>query len=139
MVWYEMAADAMAEEAKVAAAAHYRERALFLLDHDRELELAMELAEQDLAARPSIESEDAIAWALYKNGKPEAALRHIRLALRLGTRNALMHYHAGKIHEALGHSDEAMSQFELALEINAAFSILGSSDAKTALASLSNP
>jgi len=45
-------------------------------------------------------------------------------ALRLGTRDAKMEYHAGMIQHALGNNHEATRHLQLALEINPSFDVL---------------
>jgi hypothetical protein len=49
--------------------------------------------------------------------------------LRLGTQDARLFYHAGKIALALGKQDEAAANLSRALEINPYFSILLAPDA----------
>src|SRR5215216_37005 len=51
-------------------------------------------ARASYARRPSIYGADALAWALYQHGEYSEARRYSQLALRLGTRDAAMHYHA---------------------------------------------
>ncbi len=131
--WYDRTEAAMAEEAKVAASAHYREYAMFLLDHERNMDHALELLQKDFEMRPSIASHDALAWALHKTGDQDQALKHSIEALKLGTRNASFHYHAAKIHEALGHTDLATNHYKEALAINPGFSITQAKMAQDAL------
>ncbi len=99
------------------------EMALFDADHGRPAQ-ALQAARSVYAKRPSIFAEDALAWALHANGRSEAALPHARAALRLGTRNAQLHYHLGMVHSALGHEVAARTHLERALRINPHFSPL---------------
>jgi tetratricopeptide (TPR) repeat protein len=101
------------------------ELALFDANHG-DAAPALEKARAAYERRPTIYAADILAWALYKNGAYDEAERMIQEALRLGTRDALMHFHAGKIAEALGDEVRAMEHFETALAINPAFSILDS-------------
>ena len=55
-----------------------------------------------LPSPPSIYGHDTLAWALYRAGDTDAAWEEIQQALRLGTRDALLHYHAGMIADARG-------------------------------------
>ena len=135
--WYAKADETMAEEAKSAAAAHYREVAMFYANHDMNPERAVELAELDLKQRQDIHGYDALAWALYKNRQFEQALPAMKSALRLGTRDANMHFHAGMIYAALGQADMAKSALETALRINPHFSLLYSDVAHSELRKLS--
>ena len=45
---------------------------------------------------------DTLAWALFKNGRAAEAGRAIDQALRLGTRDPILLYHAGLISQRLG-------------------------------------
>ncbi len=76
--------------------------ALFFADHDLNLDEAVRQARSVYDARPSIQAADALAWALYKSGQQGEALEHSREALRLGTQDATMLFHAGMIHPSLG-------------------------------------
>ena len=64
---------------------HERERAAFLLDHDRDLGPALDLAREDLGQRGDVFGHDTLAWALHKNGRHEEAAESITRALALGT------------------------------------------------------
>jgi len=133
---YDQADAAMVEEAKHAADAHLREVALFYCDHDRKLPRALELAQSDMSLRQDIYAHDTLAWALHKNGQHDKALDAINQALKLGTRDAKLHFHAGMIHEALGNSKLAQQAFTQALTINPHFSLLHAPKAKQALTQL---
>jgi tetratricopeptide (TPR) repeat protein len=101
-----------------------RELALFYCDHDRQLPKALELARRDLAARQDLYAYDALAWALYKNDRAEEAEAAITEALKLGTRDARLYYHAGMIAERLGKSEQAQAHLRRAREVNSHFSLL---------------
>lgn len=103
------------------------ELALFQADHPAESTTPEQVVAQARAAleeRPSIYAHDALAWALYRAGEYDEAWREIRLALRIGTRDALLHYHAGMIAAARGDTTAAVTHLETALSINPAFSVL---------------
>ncbi|MDQ4058292.1 MAG: tetratricopeptide repeat protein, partial [Actinomycetota bacterium] len=108
------------------------EQALFDADHDN-AEGALEIARTEYQRRRSVHVADALAWAHYANGEFSAAQRYSRQALRLGTRNALFHFHAGMIAVELGHPGAARRHLTTALDINPGFSIL---HAPTAAATL---
>jgi hypothetical protein len=65
------------------------------------------------------------------------AARYSREALRLGTRDARLYYHAGVIAYAQGDRSTASRQLQTALQINPAFSILEAPQARALLAELS--
>jgi tetratricopeptide (TPR) repeat protein len=97
---------------------------------------ALELARRERAARSDIYTCDALAWALFKKGRLKEAEAAAKEALRLGTRDARIHYHAGMIHQALGDRAQAARHLKLALEINPAFDVLQADRAAQALAAL---
>ncbi len=112
------------------------ETALFEADHDPDLADALVRARHAYQQRPSIYGADALAWTLYKAGQPDEAQRYSAEALRLGTRDALLHYHAGMIALARGDRAEAQRLLEEALRINPSFSLLHAPEARAALAAL---
>ena len=111
------------------------ELALFDADHGRARQ-ALAAARSEWRRRRSVHVADAMAWALYRNGRYLRASRFARLALRLGTRSALFHFHAGMIDAALGRSATARAHLSAALAINPSFSIRHSPTAVRALARL---
>lgn len=102
-------------------AEYLRERAMFLANHDRDLPRALALAEEDLLQRKDVYGYDALAWALYKNGRAEDASRAMAEALKLGTKDANLDYHAGMIHHRLQDREKAKMFLAKALSLNPAF------------------
>ncbi len=102
-------------------AAYLRERSYFLADHDRKLPEALELAQLDYQQRKDVFGSDALAWALFKNGRVDEARDAIDAALKLGTQDARLFYHAGLIYDRLGRNDEARSFLNRALSLNPPF------------------
>ena len=49
------------------------------------------------AATPTVRAADALAWALHRLGRDDEAKRSSDEALRLGSRDPLLRYHAGAI------------------------------------------
>jgi Flp pilus assembly protein TadD len=93
-----------------------------------------------LAARRtqrSVVVDDALAWTLYRAGRPHAALEAATRALRLGTRDASFLYHRGAINAALGRRAAARADLSLALRINPRFSVLGAPEARRLLKEVS--
>lgn len=109
------------------------ETALFDLDHDRDLGGALARARRAYRERKSIDGEDVLAWALYKNGRCDQALVHSRRALRLGTRDALKLFHRGMIELCTGLSREGRASLRQALALNPRFSLLYAHVAEEAL------
>lgn len=112
------------------------EIALFDADHGVDVANALAAAQQEWGKRKSIHVADALAWALYANGRYEEALGYANRALRLGTRNALFLFHRGMIERALGKVQAARRDLAGALAINPHFSILWSRQAEQTLAKL---
>ncbi len=101
--------------------AYHRAWSLFLLDHGRRLPEVLEKMRAELNTRRDIYGYDLLAWALYRNGRASEARVAIDSALRLGTRDAVLRYHAGMIERALNQSAAARRSLEAALEINPRF------------------
>jgi hypothetical protein len=59
-----------------------------------------------------------LAWALYKNGRCEAAKKHSIRALRLGTKDTGAMLHRSYIERCLGNSEASRSFRAKALEAN---------------------
>jgi tetratricopeptide (TPR) repeat protein len=77
-----------------------RNLALIYADHDHRVDRALELAQAELDSRQDIYTYDALAWALFKNGKYPEAKAAIEQAIRFHTPEPAFQYHAEKIREA---------------------------------------
>jgi tetratricopeptide (TPR) repeat protein len=93
----------------------------YYADHDLEHRQALDLAAGEFKIRQDIYGHDALAWALYRDGKLDAALAHIVSALRFKTTDARLYFHAGMIYAALGRNDLARTMLKRALAINPRF------------------
>ncbi|MDX1522104.1 MAG: tetratricopeptide repeat protein [Anaerolineae bacterium] len=113
-----------------------RQLALFYANHDLNEASALELALAELESRQDIYGYDTAAWAYYKNGMPEQAQEMMDQAMRLGTRDAHLFYHAGMIAHALGNTAEAERLLTEALTINPHFDLLQAQAAQTTLEQL---
>ena len=101
-----------------------RELAYFWADHDRQLDRAVELARKELDVRRDVYAYDVLAWALYKKGELGEARTAIGEAMKLGTRDARLFFHAGMISLGLGETDVAKMYLRRALATNAYFHVL---------------
>jgi tetratricopeptide (TPR) repeat protein len=110
--------------------------ALFWADHDVRLDEALAAARRERESRADIYTSDVLAWCLYKKGLYEEAKTAVDEALRLGTRDATINYHAGMIYRALGKHREAAKHLQLALKINPSFDALQAEIARQALREL---
>jgi len=110
-------------EATVSAsgAAHDRASSLMLLDRNSRVREVLAVARTDLLSRHDIYGYDILAWALHKSGRNIEAREAMAHALRLGTDDAMLSYHAGAIERALGNDASARLHFERALAINPRF------------------
>jgi tetratricopeptide (TPR) repeat protein len=99
------------------------EVALFDADHGIAPARTLALARRAQRARPSIDGGDVLAWTLERNGRCNEALGYSRLALRLGTRDALKFFHRGMIERCLGNATVARGWFRRALALNPHFSV----------------
>jgi tetratricopeptide (TPR) repeat protein len=97
---------------------YHRAWSLFLLDHDREVPLVLTKVEAELRARRDVYGYDLLAWALHKSGRDADALAPMRQALALGTRDAMLYFHAGMIARGAGNRALARARLETALSIN---------------------
>lgn len=112
------------------------ELALFDADHGADAGATVALARAAYARRPSIKAADTLGWALLRAGQVDEARRYANEALRLGTRDALMLYHAGMIAQAQGDAAQARAWLNAALTLNPHFSPLFAPQARQALAAL---
>ena len=113
-----------------------RELAVFYADHNRKLSQALTLAEKELDVRHDVYTSDALAWVLLKNGDTARARSEMEKALRMGTKDALMEYHAGMIYLALGDKANAEAHLKGALAVNPRFHVTFANDAEKRLAEL---
>jgi tetratricopeptide (TPR) repeat protein len=103
---------------------HNRDLALFYADHDIKLDESLALAHKEFEVRHDIYTWDALAWALYKNGKYQEASDAVENALRPGARDALLFFHSGMIASRLGQSALAKDRLQQALGINPRFHVV---------------
>jgi len=85
---------------------------------------ALDLARRAYEQRPTIYAADTMAWALHRSGDDREADRYAREALRLGSRDARLLYHAGAIAVVLGDPARARELLTQSLAGNPAFSPL---------------
>ena len=112
---------------------HNRDLALFYADHDIKLDESLALAHKEFEVRHDIYTWDALAWALYKNGKYQEASDAIDNALRPGARDALLFFHAGMIAGRLGQNALGQRAVAKALSINPQFHVIYSDVATAAI------
>jgi len=102
-------------------ALYNRQLALFYADHDLLPNDAYTNAAKEYAVRRDVYGADALAWSALKSGKTAEAQAAIKEALRLGTRDARLFYHAGLIAKAAGDRGAAHEYLQQAMTLNPKF------------------
>jgi tetratricopeptide (TPR) repeat protein len=132
-VRYELVEQLAEHSRKVHSSPFDRRIALFYADHDVRLQDAYELAQGEFTAgRQDIYGADALAWTALKSGRLAEAQVAIKEALRLGTLDARLFYHAGMIALATEQRSAAANFLQRALLLNPHFDPLQSEIARKA-------
>ena len=121
------------EQDSPASGTYSRQLAMLWADHDVQLVQALAIVQRERLQRQDVFTCDALAWVLLKNHQPEAAKKSILDALRLGTRDARMFYHAGMIYEALGDKQNGSKYLRLAFATNPTFDVFQADKARQTL------
>jgi hypothetical protein len=114
------------------------ELALFEADHGSP-DRAVDLARTAYAARPTIYAADAVAWSLRQAGDAAGAVPSVEEALRLGTADPLLHFHAAAVFADAGDLVRARSELRTALGLNPWFSFAHRGEALALAAQLGVP
>jgi tetratricopeptide (TPR) repeat protein len=93
----------------------HRTWAFALLDRGRGIDKIITAVSADTLVRQDVHTLDLLAWALHRAGRTGEALAIVRRAVRTGTVEASLRYHAGMIEAIAGNYDAARSHLELAL------------------------
>jgi len=109
------------------------EMALFDADRGLNLDRAVASAQLQWEQRKSVHVADVLAWTLYRSGRCQEAASISHEALRIGTRDALLLFHAGRIAECAGDADRAARLLREALVVNPSFSVRYAGEARVAL------
>jgi tetratricopeptide (TPR) repeat protein len=126
---------AEAERRRVVEAGRRSDRltlALFYATRNESIDEALRLVEEERAGRGGVYVDDTYAWVLYRAGRLDDARRASERAMRLGTPDARILYHAGAIQIAAG--DPAGRRLvEKALALNPRFDATGAAEARALL------
>ena len=79
---------------------------------------ALLLAQKGLEEGPFFEMYEALAWALYMNGRYGEALDAVKQAQEIGIRDAQLYVRSALIYEALGDHENALSDLRVARDID---------------------
>jgi tetratricopeptide (TPR) repeat protein len=113
------------------------EMSLFLTDHDLRPNESLAQARAIYALQPgSVRAADALSWALSKAGLYDEATVYSREALRLGTKDPLLLFHAGMISHRAGDHEAAREHLSLLIDRNPRFSVLHAGETAGVLAEL---
>ncbi len=110
--------------------------AVYYSEHHERAEDAYRIARRELRARDDVFTDDTLAWASAMDGRWNEAEARIRRAVRLGTENALLQYHAGVIEQHAGRLAEAARRLRLALALNPQFHAVYADDARARVKAL---
>jgi len=121
---------------ELSGALYNRQLALFYADHNIKSDEAYNLAAREYETRKDIYGADAVAWTALKANKLAEARAASKDALRLGTNDARLFYHAAMIAKASGDNAQAVSYLQNALKMNPQFDPLQAEKARAALQEL---
>ena len=107
-----------------------RTLALFYATKKRQLDEAERLMKRELSGRHDTYTLDTWAWVLYRLGRLKQAKRVSDEARQLGTRDAMLLYHAGAIRIALGEITQGKRLVKDALRINPMFDSTSAAEAR---------
>ena len=108
--------------------------ALFFASKNQHVAEAVRLLDEERRSRGGVYIDDAYAWALYRAGRVDEARHVSEQALRLGTRDARLLYHAGAIAVAAGDRAHGRALVTQALALNPKFDFTGAMEARRLLA-----
>jgi tetratricopeptide (TPR) repeat protein len=104
--------------------------ALFYATKNRDIDEALRLIEEERKGRGGIYVEDAYSWVLYRAGRIAEAKKASELAIRIGTKDARLLYHAGAIRMAAGDAARGRALVKRALSLNPRFDWTGAAEAR---------
>src|SRR5262249_29890949 len=111
-----------------------RQIAMFHADHGTQLAEGRASALRAFEVRRDIYGADAVAWTAFRAGAIAEARAAMREALRLGTRDTRLFFHAGMIARAAGDDQAARDFLARALRLSPRFDPVQADLARAALA-----
>jgi tetratricopeptide (TPR) repeat protein len=116
--WFELSLKNYMESIGRGEVHYYHHLADFYCDVKEDGPEAVKWAGKDLETRDNFSTQAAYAWALYRNGEFEEALKYMSKALASGLQDAQTFHKAAMIHYALGNKDEGDHYLQKAADIN---------------------
>ena len=97
---------------------YYHHLAGFFADARQESVEALKWARKDIELRQNFLTQDALAWALYRDGQFGAALGTMERALASGVKDPHVFFHAAMIHLAAGRSGDGKRFLQMLSHMN---------------------
>lgn len=119
--WHDRALAGYLESAERGEVHYYHHLAGFYADVRLDGVEAVKWARKDVDLRPSFFTQDALAWALYRDGRFAAALDTAQNALASGANDTHLLFHAAMIHLAAGRTVEGKRFLEKVARLNPGF------------------
>ena len=116
--WHDRALAGYLQSAQRGEVHYYHHLAGFYADVLHDGAEAVKWARKDVALRPHFFTQDALAWALYRDGQFAAGLDTARTALASGANDAHLVFHVAMIHLAAGRTDEGKRLVQRVAQIN---------------------
>jgi tetratricopeptide (TPR) repeat protein len=113
-----------------------RNLAIIFADENRKLDRALELAQAEFTVRNDVFTYDALSWVQFKRKQYTAAAEASEQAMKQGTADPMLYYHAGLIELALDRRDTARQYLSKAVSLSPNFDFRYGPDAKRLVASL---
>lgn len=129
-------AAAMTASALTQPGAIHRAWGMHLVEHGERLGQVLRRVRREAQERRDVYGADLEAWTLHAMGRDAEASRAMQRALRVGTEDALLWYHAGVIAAAEGDSAGAREYLARALAFNPSFGVRHVVAARELLAAL---
>ncbi|NOT12920.1 MAG: hypothetical protein HOP23_13985 [Methylococcaceae bacterium] len=97
---------------------YYHHLSSFYADARQDGAEAVKWARRDLQLRQNVMTQDALAWALFRNGQHVEAVEAINNALAFNWQDAHVYFHAGMIYLAAGLTEAGQRYLQQAVQIN---------------------
>jgi len=116
--WHDKALTVYLDSVRRGDVQYYHHLASFYADARLDGAEAVKWARKDLLLRQNATTRDALAWALFRNGRYPEAVDEIKQALLFKWQDAHLFFHAGMIYLAAGRTAEGKSYLQRAFKIN---------------------